>query len=114
MEKNHTLRTLLQETLSFAFFTKVAQTFLQRLSPEELSAVEKREQAEIALICELTSRLNAIDCHPMNRVLGFGAKYLQDYFSPWVVQHGGYVSALQPGISQAYTYFALLVLFNII
>ncbi|XP_060759623.1 apoptosis facilitator Bcl-2-like protein 14 isoform X2 [Neoarius graeffei] len=90
IEKNHHLRKQLQQSLSYSFFTNVAQTFLQRLSPEELPSAQSPKEAEIALTFELTSRLNALDCFPMNRVLGFGVKYLQDYFSPWVVQQGGY------------------------
>ncbi|MCJ8743308.1 hypothetical protein PDJAM_G00092430 [Pangasius djambal] len=90
IEKNHVLRKQLQDSLSYGFFKKVAQTFMQRLSPEERPTTQSPQQAEIALTCELTSRLNAMDCHPMNRVLGFGAKYLQDYLSPWVIQQGGY------------------------
>lgn len=88
--KNHVLQKQLQDSLSYTFFTKLAQTFMKRLRPEELPTTQSRQQAEIALTCELTSRLNAMDSHPMNRVLGFGAKYLQDYFTPWVVQQGGY------------------------
>ncbi|XP_017350423.1 apoptosis facilitator Bcl-2-like protein 14 isoform X2 [Ictalurus punctatus] len=90
IEKNHVLRKQLQDSLSYGFFRKLAQTFLQRLSPEELPPTQSPVQAKIALTCELTSRLNTMDCHPMNRVLGFGAKYLQDYFSPWVIKQGGY------------------------
>ncbi|MCI4389054.1 hypothetical protein PGIGA_G00093410 [Pangasianodon gigas] len=90
IEKNHVLRKQLQDSLSYGFFKKVAQTFMQRLSPEERPTTQSPQQAEIALTCELTSRLKAMDRHPMNRVLGFGAKYLQDYLSPWVIQQGGY------------------------
>lgn len=68
---------------------------MQRFLPDELPNTKSQKETEIALTFELTSRLNAMDSHPMNRVLGFGAKYLQDYLSPWVNQQGGYVSALK-------------------
>ncbi|KAM9467415.1 uncharacterized protein Hap1MRO34_014192 isoform 2-T2 [Clarias gariepinus] len=90
IENNHVLKKQLQDCLSYSFFTRLTQSFMKRLSPEELPAAESSKQAEIALTCELTSRLNAMDCLPMNRVLGFGAKYLHDYLSPWVIQQGGY------------------------
>ena len=38
------------------------------------------------------AKLTTIDNHPMNRVLGFGTKYLKENFSPWIQQHGGWVS----------------------
>lgn len=92
---DHELRKQLQASLSYGFFKRLTSSFLMRLSPEELPTTESIKQAEIAVTFELTSRLNAMDCHPMNRVLGFGAKYLQDYFTPWVNQQGGYVSAVE-------------------
>ncbi|TSK13212.1 Apoptosis facilitator Bcl-2-like protein 14 [Bagarius yarrelli] len=90
IKKNHVLQKQLQESLSYGFFEKLTLMFMKRLSPNELPTTQSRQQAKIALTCELTSRLNAIDNHPMNRVLGFGAKYLQDHFTPWVIQQGGY------------------------
>ncbi|KAK2832354.1 hypothetical protein Q7C36_015816 [Tachysurus vachellii] len=90
IEKDHVLMKQLQDSLSYGFFKKLARNFIHRLSPEELPTTQSRKQAEIAITFELTSRLNAMDSHPMNRVLGFGATYLQDYFTPWVNQQGGY------------------------
>ncbi|XP_027007442.1 apoptosis facilitator Bcl-2-like protein 14 [Tachysurus fulvidraco] len=90
IQKDHMLMKQLQDSLSYGFFKKLARSFIHRLSPEELPATQSRKQAEIAITFELTSRLNAMDSHPMNRVLGFGATYLQDYFTPWVNQQGGY------------------------
>lgn len=43
------------------------------------------------LLHQVTSRLSAVDSLPMSRGLGFGAKYLQDHFSSWAKQQGGYV-----------------------
>ncbi|GAA6105845.1 apoptosis facilitator Bcl-2-like protein 14 [Tachysurus ichikawai] len=90
IKKDHVLMKQLQDSLSYGFFKKLARSFIHRLSPEELPTSQSRKQAEIAITFELTSRLNAMDSHPMNRVLGFGATYLQDYFTPWVNQQGGY------------------------
>ncbi|KAK3544832.1 hypothetical protein QTP86_027504 [Hemibagrus guttatus] len=91
IEMDHELRKQLQDSLSYSFFEKLTSSFLMRLSPEERPTTQTIKQAEIAVTFELTSRLNTMDCHPMNRVLGFGAKYLKDYFTPWVNQQGGYV-----------------------
>ncbi|XP_076860996.1 uncharacterized protein LOC143514090 [Brachyhypopomus gauderio] len=90
IEKDDHLKQKLQAALSYGFFTKLTKAFLRRLSPEELPPAQSQQTTQIALTCEVTRRLNALDCHPMNRVLGFGAKYLQDYFTPWVNSQGGY------------------------
>lgn len=57
----------------------MAQTPLQ---PENLTRFSLRQVA---------SRLSAADTLPMNRLLGFGAKYLQTHYSAWAAQQGGYV-----------------------
>ncbi|XP_026859707.2 apoptosis facilitator Bcl-2-like protein 14 [Electrophorus electricus] len=94
IEKNLPLMQQLQAILSYSFFENVAMTFMQRLSPAELPHSQSHEITQIALTCEVTRRLNTMDQHPMNRVLGFGAKYLQDYFTPWINSQGGYGEVL--------------------
>lgn len=96
IEKDHALKKQLQASMSYSFFEQVANAFQNRLSPAEQCPSRGPEQTHIALACELTSRLNAIDRHPMNRVLGFGARYLQNNFSPWVQQQGGYQNVFIP------------------
>ncbi|KAL6459964.1 hypothetical protein MHYP_G00317230 [Metynnis hypsauchen] len=90
IEKNHVLMKMLQSMLTYKYFEKITRTYLRRLSPEELPPKRQPEKARIALVCEVTCRLKIMDCHPMNRVLGFGAKYLQKYYSQWVNAQGGY------------------------
>ncbi|XP_063052332.1 uncharacterized protein si:ch211-218c6.8 [Engraulis encrasicolus] len=58
------------------------------------SATPSSQQAQqIAMTFEVTSRLSVLDGQPMNRVLGFGAQYLQQNYSGWVQQHGGWDKA---------------------
>ncbi|CAL8318379.1 unnamed protein product [Lota lota] len=38
-------------------------------------------KTNIAVTCEVASRLSAMDTHPMSRVLGFGARYLKEHYS---------------------------------
>ncbi|XP_062862654.1 apoptosis facilitator Bcl-2-like protein 14 [Trichomycterus rosablanca] len=90
IESDKALKKELQASMSYILFECVIQTFTGRLSPEVRSPAQSPKKNEIALTCEVISRLNALDSHPMNRVLGFGAKYMHDYFSPWVNAHGGY------------------------
>ncbi|ROL43330.1 Apoptosis facilitator Bcl-2-like protein 14 [Anabarilius grahami] len=91
IQKNHELVGYLQRTLSYDFFDKLTTAFIESVVPEYLQSRSKHEQ--IALTFEVTSRLQALDLHPMNRVMGFGAQYLQKYFAPWVKQHGGWEKA---------------------
>ncbi|XP_056117173.1 apoptosis facilitator Bcl-2-like protein 14 [Rhinichthys klamathensis goyatoka] len=91
IEKNHELLGYLQCTFSYDFFEKLISAFIKSVVPEFPQSRNKHEQ--IALTFEVTSRLRALDLHPMNRVMGFGAQYLQKNFTPWVKQHGGWEKA---------------------
>ncbi|KAG7232648.1 hypothetical protein INR49_008270 [Caranx melampygus] len=42
-----------------------------------------------------TSRLSALSPLPANRLLGHGARYLNEYFSSWVQEQGGYDAAFE-------------------
>ncbi|XP_051977102.1 apoptosis facilitator Bcl-2-like protein 14 [Xyrauchen texanus] len=89
IKADKTLSEALQSSLTYGFFKKVMDTFCRRVTPEELPPQQKRENAKVALICEATSQLFSVDHHPMNRVLGFGAKYLQDTFPTWISRNIG-------------------------
>ncbi|KAK7160328.1 hypothetical protein R3I93_008084 [Phoxinus phoxinus] len=91
IKKDHELLGYLQSTLSYDFFEKLTTAFIKSVVPGFLQSRNKHE--EIALTFEVTSRLGALDLHPMNRVMGFGAQYLQKNFTPWVKQHGGWEKA---------------------
>ncbi|XP_036433334.1 apoptosis facilitator Bcl-2-like protein 14 [Colossoma macropomum] len=99
IKKNHVLMEMLQRTLTYNYFKKITTTYLRRLSPEELPPKSQPKQTRIALICEVTCRLKIMDRHPMNRVLGFGAKYLQENYSPWASAQGGYGKVFSTGDS---------------
>ncbi|KAL7827938.1 hypothetical protein AOLI_G00310900 [Acnodon oligacanthus] len=90
IEKNHVLMEILQRKLTYNYFKNITTDYLIRLSPEELPPKREPEKAQIALVCEITRRLKIMDRHPMNRVLGFGAKYLQEFYSQWANAQGGY------------------------
>ncbi|XP_036374116.1 apoptosis facilitator Bcl-2-like protein 14 [Megalops cyprinoides] len=78
---------------NYGLFEKVTTMFLKGVELEVVSSTKSSEQAKIALTFEVTSKLTAVDNHPMNRVMGFGAKYLQQNFSTWVQQQGGWAKA---------------------
>nr|XP_055045649.1 apoptosis facilitator Bcl-2-like protein 14 isoform X1 [Misgurnus anguillicaudatus] len=73
----------LASSLSYSFFSTVMDSFCTSVS-RELPPQEEVEKTEVALICEATSKLFGVDHHPMRRVLGFGAKYLQEKFPNWI------------------------------
>lgn len=92
IERDHALKKELQTSMSYLLFKSVVETFKGRLSLDAPTAAQSLKKNELAVTFEVISRLNALDSHPMNRVLGFGATYMHEYFSPWVNNHGGYVS----------------------
>lgn len=82
----------LQDILSYTVFKTITDQFLGNVDTRGESEV-KAQGFKAALAIDAIAKLTAIDNHPMNRVLGFGTKYLKENFSPWVQQHGGWVSA---------------------
>ncbi|XP_033931129.1 apoptosis facilitator Bcl-2-like protein 14 [Pseudochaenichthys georgianus] len=81
----------------YNFFRMLMQTLLMRMglrSPDPDSPGPKASpKTQIAVICEATTRLSALHTLPTNRLLGHGARYLQQYYSSWAQQQGGYEEA---------------------
>ncbi|TRY89694.1 hypothetical protein DNTS_032321 [Danionella cerebrum] len=89
--ENHELLRILQRSFSYSLFDKLTRAFITRVAPEYPKKGNECEQ--IALTFEVTRRLGALDLQPMNRVMGYGAQFLQQNFAPWVKQHGGWEKA---------------------
>ncbi|XP_035640036.1 apoptosis facilitator Bcl-2-like protein 14 [Oncorhynchus keta] len=85
--------SLSSELFGYSLYERTISTFLGRLGLTSDPGTQGSPTAQIAMTCEVTSRLSAVDSLPMSRVLGFGAKYLQDHFSSWAIQQGGYEEA---------------------
>lgn len=83
--------------LNYSFFKLLITTLLERMglkSPNPDSPGPKAAtETQIAVTCEVTTRLSAVDTLPRNRLLNHGARYLQHYYSPWAQQQGGYEGA---------------------
>uniref|UniRef100_A0A1A8BEV0 Apoptosis facilitator Bcl-2-like protein 14 n=1 Tax=Nothobranchius kadleci TaxID=1051664 RepID=A0A1A8BEV0_NOTKA len=84
---------------NYDFFRRVVEVFLDRIGfrsrdPEALGP-RASPKTQIAVTCEITSRLSALDTQPTNRLLSHGARFLQDYYSSWAQQHGGYEAVFQ-------------------
>ncbi|XP_068163014.1 apoptosis facilitator Bcl-2-like protein 14 isoform X2 [Antennarius striatus] len=83
---------------NYSFFETVMKTLLTRmgLRTSEPNALgpQAPPQTQIAVACEVTSRLSALDTLPMSRMLDHGARYLQVHYSSWAHLQGGYEQAL--------------------
>lgn len=89
LKRDRSLMSSFQDGLSYALFKTITDQFLQGVDTRGESEL-KAQSFRAALAIDVMTKLTALDTHPMNRVLGFGAKYLKEHFSPWVQQHGGW------------------------
>lgn len=96
MKKDKALMSSFQDGLSYSVFKTITNLFLRDVDTRGESEV-KAQGFKAALAIDAIAKLTAIDNHPMNRMLGFGTKYLKEYFSPWIQQNGGWEKVL--GIS---------------
>lgn len=92
LKKDKVLMTCFQDGLSYPVFKTITDQFLRGVDTRGESEV-KAQGFKAALAIDVIAKLTTVDNHPMNRVLGFGTKYLKENFSPWIQQHGGWVSA---------------------
>ncbi|XP_004626123.1 apoptosis facilitator Bcl-2-like protein 14 [Octodon degus] len=96
LKKDKDLMSSFKDGLSYPVFKTITDQFLKCVDTRGESEA-KAQGFKAALAIDAMAKLTAIDNHPMNRVLGFGAKYLKENFSSWVQQHGGWEKIL--GIS---------------
>ncbi|KAG7498020.1 hypothetical protein JOB18_047770 [Solea senegalensis] len=84
---------------NYSFFKTVITELLMRmgLSPSDPESPGPRAspRTQIAVTCEATSRLTALDTLPTNRLLGYGARFLSENYSSWVQEQGGYEDAFE-------------------
>ncbi|KAJ8002751.1 hypothetical protein DPEC_G00162200 [Dallia pectoralis] len=100
IKRNPILQKHFQTSFNYGMFEKLTTILLRakREGGPELSHVgpaseESVQKEQIALAFEVTSRLSALDLHPMNRAMGFGLRYLQQHFTAWVKKQGGWNKA---------------------
>ncbi|XP_068611486.1 uncharacterized protein [Brachionichthys hirsutus] len=82
---------------NYSFFEAVLSTLLLRMglgtSEANAPGPQASTQTQIAVACEVTSRLSALDTLPMSRMLDHGARFLQVHYSSWAQRRGGYEQA---------------------
>ncbi|XP_068995978.1 apoptosis facilitator Bcl-2-like protein 14 [Embiotoca jacksoni] len=83
--------------LNYTFFKELITQLLRRMglrsADPEAPGPQASSQTQIAVTCEVTHRLSAVNTLPTDRLLTHGARYLQDYYSTWARQQGGYEAA---------------------
>ncbi|XP_052546442.1 apoptosis facilitator Bcl-2-like protein 14 [Tympanuchus pallidicinctus] len=94
-KKDRSFYQRFEDMLSYAFFERLTNSFLENVSADSTNETEDQLQCtKVAFALEVATRLTAVDNHPMNLVMGFGLKYLQEHFSPWIRDRGGWDKAL--------------------
>ncbi|NXL62514.1 B2L14 protein, partial [Chordeiles acutipennis] len=95
IKKDRVFYKLFTDMLSYTFFERIADLFLENVSADSTREPEGQVQCvKVAFTMEIATRLTAVDNHPMNLVLGFGLKYLREHFKPWIQDQGGWVCIL--------------------
>lgn len=94
MKKDQIFSRSFGELMSYVFFWKVADHFVEESLLGSATDPEVDVQStRVAFAMEVIARLTAVDGHPMNTVLGFGMKYLKENFNPWIQSQGGWEKA---------------------
>ncbi|XP_012609157.1 apoptosis facilitator Bcl-2-like protein 14 isoform X2 [Microcebus murinus] len=93
LKKDKALMSSFPDGLPYSVFKTITDQCLRGVDTRGESEV-KAQGFKAALAIDVMAKLTAVDNHPMNRVLGFGAKYLRENFSPWVQQQGGWEKIL--------------------
>ncbi|KAM9579626.1 apoptosis facilitator Bcl-2-like protein 14 isoform 1-T2 [Guaruba guarouba] len=95
LKKDSGLYQHFKDMLSYTFFERITDSFLEDISADSTTEPVGQVQCKkVAYAMEVATRLTAVDNHPMNLVLGFGAKYLREHFRPWIQDQGGWEKAL--------------------
>ncbi|XP_072706371.1 apoptosis facilitator Bcl-2-like protein 14 [Ciconia boyciana] len=95
LKKDRVLYQHFKDMLSYTFFKRITDLFLEDVSADSTSEPGGQAQCtKVAFTMEVVTRLTAVDNHPMNLVLGFGSKYLREHFKPWIQDQGGWEKAL--------------------
>ncbi|NXI95669.1 B2L14 protein, partial [Psophia crepitans] len=91
IKKDRVFHQCFTDMLSYPFFKRTTDLFLEDVSADSTREPEGRIQCtKVAFAMEVATRLTTVDNHPMNLALGFGLKYLRERFKPWIQDQGGW------------------------
>ncbi|XP_077123279.1 apoptosis facilitator Bcl-2-like protein 14 [Ranitomeya variabilis] len=79
---------------SYDFFQRLTETYVGQMVPAS-EAEDVPQSSKIALCVHATTKITAIGSHPMNKMFGFGARYLKENYSQWIKDHGGWERAME-------------------
>ncbi|XP_077166785.1 apoptosis facilitator Bcl-2-like protein 14 isoform X2 [Paroedura picta] len=95
MQKDKNFHLSFCDLMSYSFFGRIADQVLEEVPVDSTGDSEAHiQRTKVAYVMEVTTRLTAVDNHPMNLVLGFGTKYLKENFMPWICSQGGLKKAV--------------------
>ncbi|XP_072915510.1 apoptosis facilitator Bcl-2-like protein 14 [Hemitrygon akajei] len=99
IKKDPQFAKLFSEKPTFSFFKKVMDYALQVALPEEINSEADCESKEnlnkFAFVVHATTKFAVSGNHPMTRIMGFGTKYLQEKFTVWVKDKGGWENIIE-------------------
>ncbi|XP_038156116.1 apoptosis facilitator Bcl-2-like protein 14 [Cyprinodon tularosa] len=85
--------------LNYNFFSKLLNAFFVRIgfrnSQSDALGPQAGNKTQVAATLEITSRLSSVEGLPRSRLFEHGARYLQEYYSSWAQQQGGYEAIFQ-------------------
>ncbi|XP_073477611.1 apoptosis facilitator Bcl-2-like protein 14 [Aquarana catesbeiana] len=87
--EERTLMEKIKGLWSYSFYKKVTDCFLSEVVPTS-DGEEEEQTSKIAMCLHATTALTTLENQPMNKILGFGTRYLQDNYSPWIQSRGGW------------------------
>lgn len=98
MNEKKSILERMKELWSYDFYKKVTDCFLSEVVTTSTTE-EEQQKSKIAMCLDATTALTTLDSQPMNKVLGFGVRYLKENYSPWIESRGGWekVMNIQPG-----------------
>ncbi|XP_073506576.1 apoptosis facilitator Bcl-2-like protein 14 [Phyllobates terribilis] len=79
---------------SYDFFQRLTETYVEQMVPVS-KAEDVPQSSKIALCVHATTKLTAIGSHPMEKMFGFGARYVKENYSQWIKDHGGWEKAME-------------------
>ncbi|CAI9594795.1 unnamed protein product [Staurois parvus] len=93
IKEERTLMERIRGLWSYNFYKKVTDCFLLEIVPT-YDAEEEQQTSKIAMCLHATTALTTLENQPMNKILGFGTRYLKENYSPWIQSRGGWENVM--------------------
>ncbi|XP_069759838.1 apoptosis facilitator Bcl-2-like protein 14 [Narcine bancroftii] len=104
MKKDPQFGSLFGEKPSFSVFKKIMDYSLQATLPVEMNSEAGKETKvnlnKFAFVVHATTKFAVTGNHPMIQIMGFGTKYLQENFSTWLGEKGGWEKIIEEEYSE--------------